>query len=225
MKSILLLLSFFITINSSFAMKNTINFIVIDDFIGDYISGVQVFDEQNNLIGITDSEGLFRFTKQKELLKLRFTKKNYFDTIISIKSKIDSEVIKMKLHLEITEKLNQELTQIACKQDIISLVSDSLIDKAKFEIEGKDSLFNFLFKEIRYPEFAIEYNIQGRVDLQFIVENNGKISCISIQKGASYILNKEAIRVIKEMPKWIPAQKNGVAVRSVVSLPINFKIQ
>ncbi len=90
---------------------------------------------------------------------------------------------------------------------------------------GDKAMYEFLSKNIRYPEMAAQNNIQGRVTVQFVVEKDGSIGEVKVVRGKDPDLDKEAVRVVKSMPKFIPGKMNGQAVRVWYTLPINFKLQ
>ncbi len=90
---------------------------------------------------------------------------------------------------------------------------------------GEEAMFKFLVKKIEYPITAIENSISGRVFVQFIVNTNGEISDVSILRGVHPSLDAEAVRVIKLMPKWKPATKDGVPAKVKMNLPIIFNLQ
>lgn len=90
---------------------------------------------------------------------------------------------------------------------------------------GQAALMKWLSNNIRYPEAAQANDIQGRVIVQFVVEKDGSIGQATIAKGVDKDLDKEALRVVKKMPKWQPGKNNGVAVRSYFTLPVTFKLQ
>lgn len=90
---------------------------------------------------------------------------------------------------------------------------------------GQSALMKYLNSNIRYPELAAQNDIQGKVIVRFVVEKDGSIGQVSIVKGVDKSLDKEAIRVVKGMPKWQPGKNNGVAVRSYFTLPVTFKLQ
>lgn len=89
---------------------------------------------------------------------------------------------------------------------------------------GKNALVSFLGKSIHYPSEAQENNIQGRVVVSFVVETDGSISNVAVVKSVDPALDKEAVRVIKHMPKWIPGKDQGEIVRVKYTLPVTFKI-
>ena len=90
---------------------------------------------------------------------------------------------------------------------------------------GQAALMKWLSNNIRYPEAAQQNDIQGRVVVKFVVEKDGSIGQATIVKGVDKDLDREALRVVKKMPKWQPGKNNGVAVRSYFNLPVTFKLQ
>lgn len=90
---------------------------------------------------------------------------------------------------------------------------------------GPAAMNKFLSNNIRYPEAAQQNDIQGRVIVKFVVEKDGSIAQVSIAKGVDKDLDREAIRVVKKMPKWQPGKNNGVPVRSYFNLPVTFRLQ
>jgi periplasmic protein TonB len=90
---------------------------------------------------------------------------------------------------------------------------------------GESALRNYLSTSVKYPKIALENGIQGKVYISFVVDTNGGISNVKVTRGIDTALDKEAIRVIKAMPKWIPGKQNGQAVRVSFTLPINFVLE
>ncbi len=90
---------------------------------------------------------------------------------------------------------------------------------------GNAKLMEFLRKELVYPQIAIDNNVQGRVFVQFVVNRDGSIQDVKVTRGVDPILDEEAIRVVKKMPKWVPAEQRGKTVRSRFTLPVMFKFK
>jgi protein TonB len=90
---------------------------------------------------------------------------------------------------------------------------------------GDAELFKFLSDNIRYPVIAQENGIQGRVIVRFVVTRKGDVDRIEVVRSVESSLDKEAIRIVKTMPKWIPGKQNGENVSVWFTLPINFKLQ
>lgn len=89
---------------------------------------------------------------------------------------------------------------------------------------GQAELMNFLAMNVRYPEAAQQNNVQGRVIVKFIVERDGSISNAQIVRGVDPDLDREALRVVKIMPRWEPGKNNGVVVRSWYTMPVTFRL-
>ena len=90
---------------------------------------------------------------------------------------------------------------------------------------GDAALMEYLQKNLRYPPIAEENGIKGRVVCQFVVERDGSITDIKVVRSVDPSLDKEAVRVIKAMPKWTPGKQNGSAVRVKFTLPVTFTLQ
>ena len=89
---------------------------------------------------------------------------------------------------------------------------------------GQIAMLQYLMKNIKYPEQAVKEGIQGRVTVRFIVEKDGSISDVKPVLSVHPLLNKEAVRVVKSMPKWNPGKQNGKPVRVRFNLPVMFKL-
>jgi protein TonB len=90
---------------------------------------------------------------------------------------------------------------------------------------GQAALMQWLGKNIKYPVVAEENGVQGRVVVTFVVEKDGSITDVKVVKSVDPSLDKEAARVVKSMPHWIPGKQNGSAVRVKYTVPVTFKLQ
>jgi len=89
---------------------------------------------------------------------------------------------------------------------------------------GMKELMSYLGKNIKYPIDAQENNIQGTVVLRFVVDKDGSIKDVTIFRPLYSSCDKEAARVVKSMPKWIPGRQNGNPVAVYFTLPVKFKL-
>ena len=83
----------------------------------------------------------------------------------------------------------------------------------------------YLRDNIHYPTVAAENGVQGRVVVGFVVERDGSITDVNILRGVDPSLDREAMRVVKSMPKWTPGKQNGSAVRVKYQVPVSFRLQ
>ena len=90
---------------------------------------------------------------------------------------------------------------------------------------GIQELMSFLRKNIKYPASAMAKNVQGRVIVQFVVEKDGTPTEFNVLRSVDPDLDAEALRVMKEMPKWKPGMQRGQVVRVKYTVPVTFRIQ
>jgi len=90
---------------------------------------------------------------------------------------------------------------------------------------GPSALMQYLSSNIKYPVVAEENGVQGRVVCTFVVERDGSITDVRVIKSVDPSLDKEAGRVGKGMPRWIPGKQNGSAVRVKYTVPVTFRLQ
>ncbi len=89
---------------------------------------------------------------------------------------------------------------------------------------GEAALGRFLIKNIRYPSIAKENNIQGKVNIQFVVERDGSLTDIKVIREPGSGTGDEAVRVLKLSPHWKAGVQNGKPVRVQFTLPVNFSL-
>ena len=89
---------------------------------------------------------------------------------------------------------------------------------------GQIAMMKYIMENIKYPKQIMEEGNQGRVTVSFIVEKDGRVSNVRLLRSVQPSLDKEAIRVVKSMPKWTPGKHNGKPVRVRFNLPVMFKL-
>ena len=89
---------------------------------------------------------------------------------------------------------------------------------------GREELFKYLAYNVKYPIDAAKNKIEGRVLVTFDVEHDGSISNVNVTNSVYPSLDKESIRVVSGMPKWIPGKANGKTVRVKYTIPITFRL-
>jgi len=90
---------------------------------------------------------------------------------------------------------------------------------------GETALPAFLGKEVKYPAEAAKKGIQGKVFVTFVVAKDGSVTNAKVVRGVDPMLDAEALRVVKAMPKWTPGKQSGKDVAVQFTVPINFKLQ
>ena len=84
-------------------------------------------------------------------------------------------------------------------------------------------MYQYIADNFQYPEDAQKRSVNGKMEVEFTVEKSGDITYVGILKGLDYSIDDEVLRLLKAMPRWTPATKNGVPVRYKVSMPITIR--
>ncbi len=120
--------------------------------------------------------------------------------------------------------------------DIADLEEQKVVVEAKEEIYygveiqpsfpgGEEELMKYLQSNIRYPVIAAENGIEGKVIVRFVVNKKGEVTDVTVLRGLDPSCDKEAVRVVQSMPKWVPGKQNGVSVNVYYTLPVTYKLQ
>jgi protein TonB len=107
------------------------------------------------------------------------------------------------------------------------VIEEEIIEFPDVEAEfigGAQALMKYIQTNIQYPPTSIEMNEQGKVYLSFVVEPDGSISNVVVERGVSPDLDKEAKRVVRSMPNWKPGESKAKKSRTRCRLPINFQL-
>ena len=134
--------------------------------------------------------------------------------------------------LDITEGTN-DLNKITIKEEVIAApkveeeqpMNIAMVEQKPEFNGGEAAMYKWLSENIVYPSAASEQGVQGRVVVEFVVGKDGSITNVRVLRPRHPALDKEAVRVVKAMPKWIPGRNNGQPVKVTYTLPVTFKLQ
>ncbi len=133
--------------------------------------------------------------------------------------------------VDITEGTN-DLNKVIVKEEVIvaPVVEDEPVSIAMVEQKpefpgGEAAMYKWLRDNIVYPSAASEEGVQGRVVVEFVVGKDGSITNVRVVRPRHPALDKEALRVVKAMPNWVPGRNNGQPVKVTYTLPVTFKLQ
>lgn len=98
-------------------------------------------------------------------------------------------------------------------------------DMPKFRGQGLLAFRNWVMRNLRYPEIAVENGISGKVYIQFVVGYDGNVENVEVFRGVDPSLDQEAVRVVSSSPKWTPGKQRGKPARVQYTLPISFVLQ
>lgn len=142
--------------------------------------------------------------------------------IVDDEEEIEEELEVMDLELD-------EDTEI----EYVEVVEETVAEEEIFTIVeqmpsypgGDEAMFKYLSKNINYPQIAADAGITGRVYITFVIEKDGNVTDVKVLKGIGGGCDEEAIRVVKQMPKWIPGKQRGKSVKVQFNLPVNFTLR
>ena len=134
--------------------------------------------------------------------------------------------------VDITEGTN-DLNKVIIQEQVIAApkvedeqpVSIAMVEQKPEFPGGEAAMYKWLGDNIVYPSAASEEGVQGRVVVEFVVGKDGSISNVKVVRPRHPALDKEALRVVKAMPKWLPGRNNGQPVKVTYTLPVTFKLQ
>jgi len=89
---------------------------------------------------------------------------------------------------------------------------------------GIERFYRYLSKKVRYPADAYRAKISGKVFLSFVVEKDGSLTEVNVDRGVSTSIDQEAVRVLKQSPNWVPGKQHGLPVRVKYNIPISFSL-
>jgi protein TonB len=122
------------------------------------------------------------------------------------------------------------LTLKAQKRDTVTIsyrdssVSTTSVEEPPSFPGGMKEFYRYLAKTVRYPASAREHNTQGKVIVSVIIEMDGSISNAKVIRHVSEDIDKEALRVINQSPKWLPGTRNGHPFPTSYMIPISFTL-
>ena len=99
-----------------------------------------------------------------------------------------------------------------------------IVDQMPHFPGGAASLMQYLSENIKYPILAQKKGISGRVVVSFVVEPDGSLSEVRVVRSVDPILDKEALRVVRDMPHWIAGRQDGKPVRARYNIPVSFRL-
>jgi len=178
--------------------------------------------------GKLESEGLYENGKKENLWKTYDTAGILYATIEYKNGKQYGEFIRYYSDGKIKRKdfySNNEFQKGECWDE-----NGKAIDFYPYETmsefpNGEEGLMQYLQKNIKYPKSARKNNISGIVMINFVIDEKGKTMNAKVTKSISEELDREALRVINNMPKWKPGTRDGKPVRVFFDIPINFQLE
>lgn len=188
----------------------------------------QASGDSENVLGEMETviveEEIIPITKQEEIKNLP-PPPQIIETLEIVE---DDQEIENEVEIEDTEAdQHTEIQKVEVKEEeeIDEVIGFYVIEKKpEFPGGGEAALMKWIVQNIQYPQIAKDMGIKGKVFVQFIIDKDGSVTNAEIIRGVDPSLDKEALRVVKSMPKWKPGEQRGKAVKVSFQIPINFTL-
>jgi protein TonB len=83
----------------------------------------------------------------------------------------------------------------------------------------------WVYQYLKYPQYAVENGIQGRVLVDFVINEKGEVKDVKVSRGIHTVLDDEAVRVVSASPKWRPGRHHGKKVRVALTVAVDFRLE
>lgn len=200
---------------------------LVTDGEGIPISNIHVILNKSN-IGKTDKEGMIKVATLKKNDSVVFKSDKDYETYFYVASKNNpKELQEIELQLDpVTERIELGFNDVVAIPEPVNQEEEKIYDVPEVAASfpgGPEKMDLYISKMIRNPALEQERTNQ-KCYIKMIVEKDGMLSNVQILRGANNCpeCDKEALRVVKSMPKWHPAINNGRAVRSYFIIPVTF---
>ena len=134
-----------------------------------------------------------------------------------------SETEKVTSAVKNTAEIGEKAVESSDPKKVFTGKVYDLVDEMPSFPGGLEELYKWIDNNVQYPAVARENGIEGRVILKFIVEKDGSLSDSTVIHSVHPIVDREALRLVGQMPKWNPGKRAGIPVRVRCCLPIKFK--
>lgn len=151
---------------------------------------------------------------------------------VSARSFLKNQVLDLMLReVSVSKKKSKQMQQASMRLDSIINVQSAqpdvyLVAETMPEFQGGTSeLADYLSRNLKYPEDMAPTNLEGKVVVSFVVNEDGQVESPSVIHPLSPVFDREAVRVVMAMPRWVPGRMKGVPVKVRMQLPVRFKLQ
>ena len=170
-------------------------------------------------------EEMVEITKQEEQKPQPVEMPKQTTQLEIVQDDVEVEDIEINAEVEQNEVIEEYVAPEVVEDDVVEQEIFKIVEEMPSFPGGEQKLMEFVGKNIKYPQIARETGIQGRVFVNFVVEPDGSVSNVTVLRGIGGGCDEEAMRVVKNMPKWKPGKQRGKAVRVQYMLPVNFRLQ
>jgi protein TonB len=170
-------------------------------------------------------EEMVEITKQEEPKPQPVEMPKQTTQLEIVQDDVEVEDIEINAEMDQNEVMEEYVAPEIEEEEVVEAEVFTIVEEMPSYPGGDAKMYEYLGKNIKYPQIARESSIQGRVFVNFVVEPDGSVSNVKVLRGIGGGCDEEAMRVVKTMPKWKPGKQRGKAVRVSYTLPVVFKLQ
>ena len=170
-------------------------------------------------------EEMVEITKQEEQKPQPVEMPKQTTQLEIVQDDVEVDDIEINAEVEQNEVIEEYVAPEVVDEEVVEQEIFKIVEEMPSFPGGEAKLMEYVSKNIKYPQIARETGIQGRVFVNFVVEPDGSVSNVTVLRGIGGGCDEEAMRVVKNMPKWKPGKQRGKAVRVQYMLPVNFRLQ
>ena len=170
-------------------------------------------------------EEMVEITKQEEIKPEPVEMPKQTTQIEIVDDDVETDDIEISVETDQNEVIEIYEAPDVEEEEVVEQEVFTIVEQMPSFPGGDQKMYEYLGKNIKYPQVARETGIQGRVFVNFVVEPDGSVSNVKVLRGIGGGCDEEAMRVVKGMPKWAPGKQRGKAVRVSYTLPVVFKLQ
>ena len=170
-------------------------------------------------------EEMVEITKQEEQKPQPVEMPKQTTQLEIVQDDVEVEDIEINAEVEQNEVIEEYVAPEVVEDEVVEQEIFKIVEEMPSFPGGEQKLMKYVSDNVKYPQIARETGIQGRVFVNFVVEPDGSVSNVSVLRGIGGGCDEEAMRVVKNMPKWKPGKQRGKAVRVQYMLPINFTLK
>ena len=170
-------------------------------------------------------EEMVEITKQEEQKPQPVEVPKQTTQLEIVQDDVEVEDIEINAEMDQNEVMEEYVAPEIEEEEVVEQEVFTIVEEMPGYPGGDAKMYEYLGKNIKYPQIARESSIQGRVFVNFVVEPDGSVTNVKVLRGIGGGCDEEAMRVVKSMPKWKPGKQRGKAVRVSYTLPVVFKLQ
>ena len=174
---------------------------------------------------IAVDEEMVEITKQDEPKPQPMEMPKQTTQLEIVQDDVEVEDININAEIEENEVVEEYIAPEIEEEEVVEQEIFQIVEEMPAFPGGEQKLMEYVGKNIKYPQIARESGIQGRVFVGFVVEPDGSVSNVKLLRGIGGGCDEEAMRVIKNMPRWKPGKQRGKAVRVSYQIPVMFRLQ